>query len=890
MPPVLDKQYVGVNEDNESPQLYQFIDYRAAASPDSHKRMPAIVKQIIESLTTTTALPGSAAETRSLPTLLLYDDHGLDLFDHITYLPEYYLTDCEIEVLKTNMDAIVAEIPDNSDVIELGCGSLRKTQILLDALNKRRKGVRYYAIDVMPQPLHASMGSMAPKFSNLSLIALCGTYDEVLVHFKKSTRPKTVLWLGSSIGNCTSSEAVEFLSGIASSALVPGDAIIIGMDRQKDPSIIMDAYHDSRGLTAEFELNALTHANSILCDYARRVRGGAIASGSGETEQPFDVSKFEYAGEYDELIGRHDAYLVALEDTSVHWPQEIAGEARELCGSEESLLIKQGERIYIESSYKYSESAPEVLAKAAGLTYTVSWADLRSYYSLNLFRKPTFSFVLPLAAPGLPLETGAASLDKWSEPARRASQIPNDARLRFSTIPTRGEWEHLWAAWDALSLSVIPQDKLLERAINLRHPFVFYLGHLPAFADIQMAAADGAPLTEPKAFAQWFERGIDPNVEDFSICHSHSEIPDAWPPNEDILAYRDRVRDRIRKWASSYEESVKNGQAVSIDAARHVWMVFEHEAMHIETMLYMVLQLAPSDIRPPVVCSIPTSRGAQPSESWITYKGQPAVTLGLLQDSEALLAGKQLPPGHVFGWDNESPAGTVSVNPFTIRTQPITNGEYMGFLRAVSAAPHGVSVDSLVPKSWVVLGLQDSQPGASHPKGCGLADDYGVRTVVGAPSIFSTEAGLWPVFVSQKQAAAYAKWCGKRLPSEAEWTHASRSYHLARALSANNTKIKYNDFGDVDSYLESAFSQHGTKASGCLQQPYDAHVPSDANIGFAHWHPLPVPTCAAPTSSDNGLPDATFVGNGWEWTSTQFHPFEGFQPSPMYPGYSADFF
>ncbi|KAJ1928942.1 hypothetical protein FBU59_007088, partial [Linderina macrospora] len=310
------KVSIETSSDDGHSQLYQFIDYRAAASPDHHrKRIPPIARQIIESLTTRKALPGSSKETRSLPTLLLYDNRGLDLFDQITYLPEYYLTTCEIDVLQSNIAQIVDEIPDDSDVIELGCGSLRKTEILLHALNERRTGVNYYAIDVMPAPLHQSMGDLAPQFPNLSMNALCGTYDEVLVHFRKSQRPKTVLWLGSSIGNFHAAEAANFIAGISANALLPGDAIVVGMDKQKDEQIIVDAYHDSQGLTAKFEINALDHANRIFAEYASSCIAGDVSNA-----QVFDTSKFRYTGEYDKRIGRHDAFIECTENTVVQWP------------------------------------------------------------------------------------------------------------------------------------------------------------------------------------------------------------------------------------------------------------------------------------------------------------------------------------------------------------------------------------------------------------------------------------------------------------------------------------------------------------------------------------------------------------------------------------------
>ncbi|KAJ1928366.1 hypothetical protein EC988_010177, partial [Linderina pennispora] len=184
---------------------------------------------------------------------------------------------------------------------------------------------------------------------------------------------------------------------------------------------------------------------------------------------------------------------------------------------------------------------------------------------------------------GLPLAVESASLGGWSEPARRALDLSRS--MQFSAIPPIAEWEQLWKAWDTLSLHVIPADKLLDKPIDLRHPFVFYLGHLPVFADIHLAAAEHAPLTEPRQYAVWFERGIDPNLENPEICHDHSEVPDQWPPVADILAYRDRVRARVRSWVTRFHDG--DLEPVSASAARHVWMAFEHEAMHTETMLYM---------------------------------------------------------------------------------------------------------------------------------------------------------------------------------------------------------------------------------------------------------------------------------------------------------------
>jgi len=131
---------------------------------------------------------------------------------------------------------------------------------------------------------------------------------------------------------------------------------------------------------------------------------------------------------------------------------------------------------------------------------------------------------------------------------------------------------------------MLPNEGLLDKPIKLRNACIFYLGHIPAFLDIQLTKTTGDGSTPPRYYHSIFERGIDPDVDNPEHCHAHSEIPDEWPPVVDILAYQSRVRARLN---SLYDNGIEN---IPRNVARAIWVGFEHEVMHMETLLYILLQ------------------------------------------------------------------------------------------------------------------------------------------------------------------------------------------------------------------------------------------------------------------------------------------------------------
>jgi len=346
---------------------------------------------------------------------------------------------------------------------------------------------------------------------------------------------------------------------------------------------------------------------------------------------------------------------------------------------------------------------------------------------------------------------------------------------------------------------MISRPALATKPIDLRHPFVFYLGHIPGFLDINLSKYFQEPYTEPKKFADIFERGIDPDMNDPSICHSHSEVPDVWPEVDEILAFRDRVRQRLM---DVYKVEMKD---MSRCLGRILHMTFEHEVMHLETILYMMMQspqvLPPAGI--PVPQWQPSPKTATPSKMVAIPGG--TITLGHNDDESLDAVNDTSAP---YGWDNERPERTVTLSPFRIQQRPVTNGEYLNFMVRTLSKDY--------PESWIAIATETFQ--------------YTVRTVFGNVSM--DIARNWPVMCSQDQATKYADWSGMRLPSEEE----------LRAL-------------------------------------YDS-VPFDqGNIGFKNWHPVDVVD-----GQTKG------IGDGWEWTSTEFDAHDGFRESELYPGYSKDFF
>jgi ergothioneine biosynthesis protein EgtB len=374
-----------------------------------------------------------------------------------------------------------------------------------------------------------------------------------------------------------------------------------------------------------------------------------------------------------------------------------------------------------------------------------------------------------------------------------------------------------WRRSDAL-FELIDPGALLERPIPLRQPFVFYLGHLPAFAWNQVCRGALGRDSFASRLDDLFERGIDPpDDQDYRPAEA------GWPEPRTVLEYRDRVREAL---AASAGEAVERGRTDVL------LRVVEHELMHQETLLYMLLRAPHDRKRRPASTSPPVSPGAPRAASIRVPAG--AVTLGAPREPDR------------FGWDNEFPEHQTRVDAFRVDALPVRNAELLEFVEA------GGYRD---PQLWTAEAWAwRRQRGHDCPAFWERRDGgWWYRSLF--EDLPLARVADWPVYVTWAEARAYARWRGRRLATEAE-------YHRA-AYGTPGGAARAHPWGDAPPAAE-----HG-------------------NFGFRAWSPAPVGTHPAGQSAW-GVED--LVGDGWEWTATPFAPFPGFVPMPGYEGYSADFF
>lgn len=285
----------------------------------------------------------------------------------------------------------------------------------------------------------------------------------------------------------------------------------------------------------------------------------------------------------------------------------------------------------------------------------------------------------------------------------------------------------------------------------------------------------------------------------FGIDPREGDLPDDrdsdWPSIEEVQSYNRRAREKLDGVLDRAPEQMLH-------------VALEHRLMHAETFAYMLHNL-PYEHKVGRPAGPPAS-GPSGDPPMIEIPAGRA-TLGRKRDNG-------------FGWDNEFEEHTADVPAFAVGKNKVANRDYLEFVRDGGDIPHFWTNRN---GEWFYRGMFGEMP---MPWGA-------------------------PVYVTQEQATAYARWRGKSLPTEAQ-------FHRAAYGTPEGEERSY-PWGE---------------------QPPDA---SRGNFDFHHWDPIPA---GATPSGDSAFGVSELAGNGWEWTATVFEPFPGFQPFPFYPGYSANFF
>ncbi len=387
---------------------------------------------------------------------------------------------------------------------------------------------------------------------------------------------------------------------------------------------------------------------------------------------------------------------------------------------------------------------------------------------------------------------------------------------------------------DALFARITPQA-LYDRPIPERHRLIFYLGHLEAFDWNLLGRGAFELATDNPELDKLFAFGIDPVGGNLP-----TDVPADWPKERGVRRYVGEVRERLdRSLARAYSEN--GGPSARIGGGSLVHVAIEHRLMHAETLAYLLHQL-PYESKLGDSESL-TARPIGVERASMVRIPAGDATLGIERHPDKV-PGHTADPATPFGWDNEFEATVQQVPAFGIGAYPVTNGEFLEFVQAGAYTDRSVwSDDDWTWKSeenlqhpflWV-----DGRDGWTYR---GMFEEYPLPLNA-------------PVYVSYAEAAAYARWAGKSLPTEAQWHRAA----------------------------------YGTRDAAELDFPWGHEWPdrSRGNFDFAAWDPTPV-TSHPFGASYFGVQD--LLGNGWEWTSTMFAPLPGFEPFPFYRGYSADFF
>jgi len=294
---------------------------------------------------------GLTATPRTLPPKWFYDARGSELFEQITHLAEYYPTRAEHEILTRRAPEIAAATRAAS-LIELGSGSSRKTRLLLDALTTAGTLVRYVPLDVSDSALVQAGEALCRDYPDLRVAATVTDFEQDLA-LADEPGPRLLGFLGGTLGNLDTAQRADFYA-VLRRALSADDTLLLGVDLVKDPDVLVAAYDDSLGVTAEFDKNVLHVLNR-------------------ELDANFDTDAFDHVALWNAGEERIEMHLRSRVEQSVKIP-----------GVDLSVDFDRGEHLRTEISVKFRREALEAELAAGGFTVRHWWTDDAERFALLL--------------------------------------------------------------------------------------------------------------------------------------------------------------------------------------------------------------------------------------------------------------------------------------------------------------------------------------------------------------------------------------------------------------------------------------------------------------------------------------------------------------------------
>jgi L-histidine Nalpha-methyltransferase len=297
---------------------------------------------------------GLTSTPKTLSPWLFYDPVGSELFEAITDLPEYYLTRTERAIFAERADEIMAAAgAPKLAVIELGAGTAAKTGVLLEAATRHCAGVSYHPIDISASALGEAQRNIVERAPQVRVEASVADYTEDMSAIPATRCRRLVLYIGSSIGNFEPATAAGLLHSLRR-RLAPGDLLLLGVDHVKERSVLLRAYNDMAGVTAEFNRNVLVRIN-------RELGGG------------FRPGLFRHRAVWNERASRIEMHLESLITQAV--PIRDLGL---------NVDFRRGESIHTENSYKFTPETAAGLLERGGFAVRQSWTDEKRWFGVYL--------------------------------------------------------------------------------------------------------------------------------------------------------------------------------------------------------------------------------------------------------------------------------------------------------------------------------------------------------------------------------------------------------------------------------------------------------------------------------------------------------------------------